>query len=233
MALIDPLLLPPDYDSETYSREPGHDGTDPHKPGYRRSWRGLIFVFRTGASEPFASRLEADAGRVLQARPEVVDLHRAPHSIEYRDGTRWRSYTPDWIVWTDDFSSPRVVEVKPEKKVIAKRAMLEAVTDAVHRTGSPFEVMSEQDIYRKNLFANSGAVCSAGRLQGLDAQEVFRMAALLRERESLRVTDVLDFGWRRSQARDLLLHLAAWGRCVFDMSRPFHDRTVFVERTGR
>ena len=230
MPLIDPVLLPPDYDTGVYSRQVSHDGTDPHARGYRRSWRGLVFVYRTGALQPFASRLERDAASVLQARPATVALERASRSVEYRDGARWRRYTPDWVVFVDDDPAPFVVEVKPSERAAELQGMLSAVRHAVHRTGAPFVVMTEQEIYQRNRFANSTALCAAGRLQGLDGRDVIRMRAFVRSRASTSVLDLVADGWKRASARDLLMHLAAWGDCTFDMSRPFHDRTPLATR---
>ena len=130
-----------------------------------RGCRKVIYFYPSLINKtlvPCESGLEWDMLNLLELdRASIQSYDSQPHMLTYYDGTKKRSYTPDFLI--KNSATEIILEVKPIKKLPLHIKKLQAVEIAYAKLGKRFILLTDEYIRKQPRLDNAKLILRHAR----------------------------------------------------------------------
>lgn len=172
------------------------------------------------------STLERDQALLLDFDPSVKAFVEQPEEIDYRDGLKWRSYTPDFLTVRADGRT--YFEVKPEAKAVKPKYVRKflLVRSVLEARGDRFRVVTEMTIRRQPRLQTLERIHYFARLNISDAEATDILKTVRRQCDAP-LHELVAFLSSRD-AMQVICRLVVLGGLRVDLSRPFGPASIIT-----
>jgi len=187
---------------------------------------GYFLSLRMDRMVGVESTLERDQALLLDFDPSVRAFVEQPEEIEYRDGLKWRTCIPDFLVVRAD--NRTYFEVKPEAKAVkpeyARKFSL--IRSAIEARGDRYRVVTEMTIRRQPRLQTLERIHHYARVNVSDA-EATDILKTVRRRCDAPLQELVAFLNSRD-AMQVICRLVVLGGLRVDLSKPFGRASIIT-----